>query len=512
LIDTLRQRIFKYFPEGLYDPQDLEHQVLFRLTTFDPVEITENIIQNVVREQFLIIQNRLEAIKKYDLEYIFRGLTGKYKDLNQNNRLLLHKLSNNKFVASGLHMNFEVEIKQIDDQNIIELFTRDLHYMHAPRNKGQAFGLFFKGDSIPFAIETTEPSIFVKDYKREALLAHGIDPNKAVEITRLYCLPGSPKNSISVLDGFMAKYFQSKGMQAMFTTTMPMYSKTKGSTVSGGMINILLVKDLRHFFVEENIKDQVVYRHVTGNFEECNSKVICTHPRFPVLYVVEVYKLLGTPFIDPLPVLKDKQKVIYVPLSKRYSRKENELEVKFKIDKVDMLFQKLSEVSVYIETKYIRDVIWGYKDDNSPNRKYRFRTEIKGNVKIYELTSKYKIDYQENSKMLMSVEEIFYKGDSYKIACETLQSLGNLKEENSYEKVRFVFKINEVEVDVDIYPFGVILEIEGSEDRIQNIVKLLDLDINDAIKQNADEVFLDWARKWKLPEFWEIRYGLSGDK
>ena len=249
---------------------------MFRLTTFDPSEITEEIIRTVVEEQFLVIQNRLESIK-YDLEYIFRGLTGKYKDLNQDNRLTLHKISKNKFVASNSYINFEVEIREIDDTNIIELFTRDLHYMHSSRDSGHAFGLFFKGDKIPFAIETTEPSSNIKDYKREALLAHGIDPTKGVEITRLYCLPGSPKNSISVLDGFMSKYFQDKGMLAIFTTTMPMYAKTKGSAVSGGMNNVLLIKDLRHFFVKEKIKDEVVYKHVVKKLEEIDADIISTH-------------------------------------------------------------------------------------------------------------------------------------------------------------------------------------------------------------------------------------------
>ncbi len=41
LINQLRERLKPLLPSGLYDPQDLEHQVLFRLTTFDPKEITD---------------------------------------------------------------------------------------------------------------------------------------------------------------------------------------------------------------------------------------------------------------------------------------------------------------------------------------------------------------------------------------------------------------------------------------------------------------------------------------
>ena len=45
LIKELRNKIIPKLPKGLYDPQDLEHQVLFRLTTFEPKEITDELIE-----------------------------------------------------------------------------------------------------------------------------------------------------------------------------------------------------------------------------------------------------------------------------------------------------------------------------------------------------------------------------------------------------------------------------------------------------------------------------------
>lgn len=67
LINSLRKRVCAMLPRGLYDPQDLEHQVLFRLTTFSPENIDEEIIQEVIQEQYLIICKRLSSISPEDL-------------------------------------------------------------------------------------------------------------------------------------------------------------------------------------------------------------------------------------------------------------------------------------------------------------------------------------------------------------------------------------------------------------------------------------------------------------
>src|SRR3990167_10996995 len=79
LIFNLRKRVVAFMPKGkIYDPQDLEHQVLFRLTTFDPKDINDELIQFVIEEQYEIVKDRLNKLG-YDIEYLFRGLSGKYK-------------------------------------------------------------------------------------------------------------------------------------------------------------------------------------------------------------------------------------------------------------------------------------------------------------------------------------------------------------------------------------------------------------------------------------------------
>jgi len=183
LIAELRESVKKLMPpDKAYDPQDLEHQVLFRLTTFDPKDINNETIKSVIDEQFGIVKYRLSKLD-FDIEYLFRGLTGKYQDLNINDRLELC-WEDDKIIAKNDRRSFSVEFRTIDDERLISLFSNELHYIHQDRPRGETFGFFFTGDEVPWAIETTEPSVIAKQYKRDALLANGIDPNKAVELTR----------------------------------------------------------------------------------------------------------------------------------------------------------------------------------------------------------------------------------------------------------------------------------------------------------------------------------------
>lgn len=504
LINQLRGRLQPFLPKGLYDPQDLEHQVLFRLTTFDPKDITDEIIQFVIEEQFLIVQDRLSKVD-FDLEYIFRGLSGKYRDLNVNDRLKLYN-KDNKLIARNNNCSFVVEFRTVQDDNIISLFTNELHYIHQGRPKGETFGLYFAGDNIPWAIETTEPSVISKDYKRDALLAHGIDPNKAVELTRFYTLPGAPLNAISLMDSLVSKYYKSKGIEALFTTTMPMYSKTKSATIAGGINKPLLVKDLRHKFIPEKIKGRICYRHTTTvpNHRK-EAGFITTHPNFPTMLVVEVYKLINEPSLKPLKVLEDGKKVIYI----KQRDIKIEKEIKFPVKDINAILEKINKEGVgkFSRAEYIRDIIYGSTNDE---RKIRLRLQNNFENLSVEASYKHKIDYTGDIKT--EVEEIIYKGDQIKNALIAIRQQGNFKEENSYEKIRSVYLGDRVEINLDIYPYGVWLEIEGDSEKIWETAEKLGYKKNEGIIFNADELYLEWNKKQGLKEFWDVRFGLTGEK
>src|SRR3989338_246230 len=350
-ISDLRKKVNLFLPKDkLYDPQDLEHQTLFRLTTFDPKDITDEVIQFIIEEQLKLIENRLEK-SNFDLEYLFRGLKGKYHDLNVKDRLELC-WENEKLIAKNANRSFNVEFRIVHDERITSLFSSDLHYIHRDRPRGETFGFYFSGDDMPWAVETTEPSAIAKQYKRDALLANGIDPNKAIELTRFYTLPGAPINAISLMDGLVAKHYKQKGIEALYTTTMPMYSKTKGTTIAGGINKPLLVKDLRHKFIPVKIKGKVSYRHVTTIPEDHDEiEVIKTHPNFPTMLVVEVFRVIDTPSLEPISVLADGSKVIYIT---QRENSKTEKEIKILVHDIPSVLKKIRFVSKYVRTAYVR--------------------------------------------------------------------------------------------------------------------------------------------------------------
>jgi len=504
LISDLRKRTIAFLPKGeIYDPQDLEHQILFRLTTFDPKEINDELIQFVIEEQYEIVKERLSKLT-YDVEYLFRGLTGKYHDLNVNDRLEL-RWENEQLIAKNDRRSFNVEFRTVHDEEIVSLFSNELHYIHQDRPKGETFGFYFAGEPIPWAIETTEPSAIAKQYKRDALLANGIDPNKAIELTRFYTLPGAPTNAISLMDGLVAKHYKQKGIEALYTTTMPMYSKTKSTTIAGGINKPLLVKDLRHKFIPEKIKGRTLYRHVTTIPEDHKEvEVIKTHPNFPTMLVVEVFRALDTLKLKPIPILEDGTKVIYVV--QRDGPKLEE-EIKLVVLDIPAMLGKIRSTAKYVRTEYLRDVIYGKSDEK---KKIRLRTQDNFEFRLVDATCKYRMTVEEGIKK--EIEETLYKGNSCEDALQIISAKG-FAEENSYEKTRVIFAgPRNTEITLDIYPYGAWVEVEGESSAIHEVAKKLGFTQKDYIETGADDLYLDWIKKHNLPEMWDVRFGLNGVK
>ncbi len=511
LVGQLREQIKQFLPKGFYDPQDLEHQSLFRLTTFDPKEITDQTIKDVINEQYLIIKDRLKN-SKFDLEYLFRGLTGKSNDLNIKCRLQMTKNNGQIFATSENGIALEVLFKKVEEEEIINLFTNDLHYIHEGRTRGETFGLYFAYDKLPWAIETTESSILAKEYKRKALLAHGIDSNKAMELTRLYTLPGSPRNAISILDGLIRDYYFRKGLEAIYTTVMPMYSKTKGATISGGMDKVLLVKDLRHKFVAVQVGEKTCYRQATTAFITNNQidDYLVSHKNFPLMSVVEVFTYLNKPSLEPLRIIKDGKKVIYVPLAEREDHlfhKTIEVETKFLIDDISAVLGKLADMACYKDCEYIRDTIYNFGDA-------RLRLRVKNNFEKKEIEAMFKHRAGGGDGLKIEIEELVYKGDKLDEAMNKIKSLGAFVEYNSYEKIRLNYEMSNPNshLTLDIYPYGAWLEIEADENAVWKNAEKLGFKKEKAIEKNADELYEEWCRKNKMDIFWDVRFGFPDMK
>lgn len=498
VIAELRNKVCSKLPTGLFDPQDLEHQVLFRLTTYDPSKITDKIIEKTISEQLLVIENRLKNVP--DREFLFRGFSRHSKDLNVNERLEL-KRDGNRLYATGFGRTLDVEFKKIKNEAVIRLFTEKLHYIHNARSSGDTFGLFFTGDDMPWGVETVESSLSVKKYKREALIAHGIDPNKAVEITRLYLLPGSPKNSISILDGLVSQYYKDRGMEAMYTTTMPMYAKTRGATTAGGMRNVLLTKEQSHTFIPQKIDSKLVYVHKVTPSKQ--SGVIKTHPKFPTLLTVETFMYLNkNRDLKPLDVLKDK--VIFVPSSKRRSEKVSEM--RFAVDNIPDLLEQAQKLRlIHAKTLYIKDTFWGYKGLKS---KLRLRQICDGNNIQYYVSNKYRISDKNHIRTV--VNDTIHQGVDRDNAVSSIKIVNQkYRPENSYEKIRMVYEADECHIYLDIYPFGVFLKVIGDSTAVNSTAQSLGFTKEDDIAKHTDDIYLDWNKHMGLKEIWNIQFGLK---
>ena len=496
-INRLRKTVTSRMPKGLFDPQDLEHQVLFRLTTFAPEAITPQIIDDVIEEQARIINERLQS-SSADLEYLFRGLSGKHKDLNIHDRLELKNIEN-RLIAVGNGRSFNVDFRRVADTNLITLFTENLHYIHSGRHRGDVFGLFFEGDEIPWGIETTEPSVIAKSYKKDALLAHGIDPNKAIEITRLYLLPGSPKNAISILDGLVGRLYKDQDMEAMYTTTMPTYAKTKGATTAGGMKDVLLVKELTHKFEPVVINGQNYYKLNVSAGKSDNS--ITTHPDFPTLFTVETFmRLQPNRDIKQLPILKNR--VIYINSSAR-NGKQIKKETKFKVSDLTTYLEKIRQHGNFTGVSYMHDEFW--VSDDKPRIRLRKTDTFAGQA--VEVSLKYRLSKEKQIRT--EVVESLYRGDSVQEAVRTIREQGDYEPKNSYEKVAASYSINSCEVSINIYPFGAYIELTGEETPLWKTIELLGLKKDEAIATNTDETYLEWNKKMGLKDLLHINFGLN---
>ncbi|MCI0619573.1 hypothetical protein L0Y40_00860 [Candidatus Wolfebacteria bacterium] len=187
---------------------------------------------------------------------------------------------------------------------------------------------------------------------------------------------------------------------------------------------------------------------------------------------------------------------------------KKEKEVKFLVSDVHSILEKVQSVGKYSRTEYIRDTIMG--TGNTRDKKIRLRVKHNFQNSSVEATFKFKVG--EDGGVKTEIEDTVYKGCSVADALKLIKNYGAYKEENSYEKIRSVYESNDVEIVLDVYPFGVWIEIEGEPECIWETAKALGLKKENAITQNADELYLEWQKAHAVPEQWDVRFGLGGKK
>lgn len=184
-----------------------------------------------------------------------------------------------------------------------------------------------------------------------------------------------------------------------------------------------------------------------------------------------------------------------------------EKEIKLIVSDISMALERVRSIAKYLRTEYIRDVIYGISGDN---KKIRLRISDNFEYCSFDATHKYKVSLEEGVKK--EVEEIIYKGNSLKEAEHMIKMQGDFKEENSYEKARVLFMSGDTEITLDIYPFGVWLEIEGDIAKIHHLAEKMGFSKKDYITDSADDIYLKWIKSNNLKEQWDVRFGLTGKK
>lgn len=178
-----------------------------------------------------------------------------------------------------------------------------------------------------------------------------------------------------------------------------------------------------------------------------------------------------------------------------------EVEIKLAVRDIVSTLEKLRQIAQFSHTQYIRDVIYG--DGNKKKIRLRFKDEFE--KLTVEAIYKYKVQSGNGTKK--EIEKEIYIGNSKEEALKAILAEGDFKEENSYEKIRILFFHPKVEIALDIYPFGVWLEIEGRAKDIWGVARKLGFSRTDAVNLNADECYLEWNKTKGWDELWDVRFG-----
>ncbi|MBR9677900.1 MAG: class IV adenylate cyclase [Nanoarchaeota archaeon] len=170
------------------------------------------------------------------------------------------------------------------------------------------------------------------------------------------------------------------------------------------------------------------------------------------------------------------------------SRKYHEKEIKIKILDYEDIINRLSKIGAkHVGNAFQRTI----RFDNSElglEKKglfLRLRTGFEDTI-----TMKIKV----KNENVFEREEIELRVNSIEKMREILNKVGLVKE-FVMEKYRSLWTLKGVDVCVDELPFGFFVEIEGEEDKIFEVAKLLELDVSKKIITNYWDLFDDYKKR-----------------
>jgi adenylate cyclase class 2 len=174
-----------------------------------------------------------------------------------------------------------------------------------------------------------------------------------------------------------------------------------------------------------------------------------------------------------------------------------ETEYKFKIEDVNKIKSYLTTmVAPTYERQYQKNVMFDNSQELMQKTNGRVRVRQLGDTGRKALTYKKPLSSKNGAKREVEHEIEFL--DLHGNIENILKAMGFLPT-SSYERYRTEWRINNVLVALDEYPFANFLEIEGKPQDIQAMAQKLKLDISLALTDPADTLFQKWRADVGLP-------------
>ena len=186
--------------------------------------------------------------------------------------------------------------------------------------------------------------------------------------------------------------------------------------------------------------------------------------------------------------------------------KNIELEIKFLINS-NAIFEIRNKISkipgiIYKNRVYEKTTMFDNSIKCMQKEDARLRVkEIKEQKNNKEKKSQIKFSYKRRIKAdggIKQEEEIESDFETdFDSFSQILNKMG-YEITTSYERYRETYLLNDIQITLDEFPFGYVLEIEGNELRINKICEILELDKNKSYPLSCDDVYVELCEKEKI--------------
>jgi hypothetical protein len=256
--------------------------------------LNEDVLKRIVHEQALITADRLKGVDPKMIGLIKR--TGIFSESGWK----LKKYKGSVFaVRADQETNRELDKREVFFRSVDTEYAKYLqekfHYIHTPRAV-KSYGLFLEGEELPFSVVAFDE--VDREYKKDLLLMLGYNPEKCLDLSRLYSRPGTPFNTSSTIFSLAFAHLRENepSTQAVLSAFMPTYSHGM-SMISAGFNFGVLVKEWRHSFAKRNINGKDAWELVTKRRVDNEQTIM--ESQWPLLPVFELLATLRPPRFTP---------------------------------------------------------------------------------------------------------------------------------------------------------------------------------------------------------------------